>query len=115
MLTRAAFEKYVSGLPAAVLNEQWGGVVGKVGGKIFALYGLETSVVVFKVTAMSFAGLTTIEGIEQAAYFAKGQWVGVQKRAKLPVKDLRAYIARSHALVAANLTRKLRAELGLPG
>ena len=37
----------------------------------------------------------------------------VEKRAKLPVKDLRAYIARSHELVAANLTRKLRAELGL--
>ena len=113
--TRAAYEKYVSSLRGVTLHEQWGGVVGKVGGKVFVLYGLETSLIVFKVTEMSFAGLTTIEGIGQAAYFAKGQWVGVEKRAKLPVKDLRAYIARSHELVAANLTKKLRAELGIVG
>lgn len=116
MFTRAAFETYCSTLPAVTFHEQWGGVVGKVGGKVFVLFGLEEPpVIVLKVTEMSFEGLTTIDGIGSPPYFAKGKWVMVEKRAKLPVKDLRAYIARSHELVAANLTRKLRAELGLPG
>lgn len=116
MFTRAAFEKFVLGLPAVTLSEQWGAVVAKVGGKVFALFGLEgPPVIVFKVGEMSFEVLTGIDGIRQAAYFAKRKWVHVEKRAKLPVKDLRGYIARSHTLVAAGLTRKLRAELGLVG
>lgn len=115
LFLRPKFEAFVSGLPAVTLHEQWGGVVGKVGGKVFVVFGLDSPVIVFKVGEMSFAGLTTIEGIAQAPYFAKGQWVSVSRRAKLPVADLRAYIARSHALVAAKLTRKLRAELGLEG
>lgn len=116
MFTRAAFEKFASGLPAVTFHEQWGGVVGKVGGKVFVLFGLEgPPVIIFKVTELSFDGLTGIEGIRQPAYFAKRKWVAVDKGAKLPVKDLRAYIERSHKLVAANLTRKLRAELGLDG
>jgi predicted DNA-binding protein (MmcQ/YjbR family) len=116
MFSRAAFETFCSTLPAVTFHEQWGGVVGKVGGKVFVLFGLEgPPVIIFKVTEMSFEGLTTIDGIRQPAYFAKGKWVAVEKGAKLPVADLRAYIAKSHELVAANLTRKLRAELGLPG
>ncbi len=116
MFTRAAFEKSVSVLPAVTFHEQWGGVVGKVGGKVFVLFGLEgPPVIIFKVAEMSFEGLTAIEGIRPPAYFAKGKWVAVHKGAKLPVKDLRAYIARSHELVAAGLTKKLRVELGLLG
>ena len=49
----------------------------------------------------------------QAAYFAKRQWVSVQQGSPLTEDDLIAYIGRSHALVAAGLTRKLRAELGI--
>jgi len=72
-------------------------------------------VIIFKVAEMSFEVLTALDGIRQPAYFAKRKWVAVEKGADLPVKDLRAYIARSHELVAAGLTKKLRAELGLLG
>jgi predicted DNA-binding protein (MmcQ/YjbR family) len=114
MFTRAAFEKHCSSLPAVTFHEQWGGVVGKVGGKVFVMFGLEgPPVIIFKVTEMSFDMLTGIEGIRPPAYFAKRHWVAVHKGAELPVKDLRAYIAKSHELVAAGLTKKLRAELGL--
>lgn len=116
MFTRAAFEKFALALPAVTLSEQWGGVVAKVGGKVFAILGLDgPPVLVFKVEEMSFEVLTAIEGIGQPPYFAKRRWAMVERRAKLPVKDLRAYLVRSHALVSAGLTRKLRAELGLLG
>ena len=116
MFTRAAFEKYCSTLRAVTFHEQWGGVVGKVGGKVFVLFGLEgPPVIIFKVTEMSFEVLTALKGIRQPAYFAKRSWVAVDKGADLPVKDLRAYITRSHELVAAGLTKKLRTELGLLG
>jgi predicted DNA-binding protein (MmcQ/YjbR family) len=38
-MTRAAFEKFVTSLPAVTLLEQWDSIVAKVGGKVFALTG----------------------------------------------------------------------------
>lgn len=113
MFTRTTFERTIVKLPAVTLSEQWGATVGKVGGKVFALLGLDEPALVFKVTELSFAGLTSLEGVGQAPYFAKGQWVRVEKHAPLAQADLRAYIAQSHAMVAAKLTRRVRDELGL--
>lgn len=112
--TRAAFEKLVSGLPATTLHEQWEAVVAKVGGKVFALRNLQpgSSTVTFKVSEMAFDMLTGLPGIQQAPYFAKRQWVSVETGA-LSGKDLAAYVTQSHRIIAAKLTRKLRAELGL--
>lgn len=112
-MTRAAFGRYVAGLPAVTVNEQWDALVAKVGGKVFALCADQGGSIVFKVSELAFAGLTSLDGIAQAAYFAKGQWVSVAPDADLPLKDLKAYLAQSHRLVATKLTRKLRAELGL--
>jgi predicted DNA-binding protein (MmcQ/YjbR family) len=108
-----AFTKLISALPATTMVEQWGSHVAKVGGKVFALIATDGSSIVFKVTEMSFEGLTEIEGIGQAAYFAKRQWVSVDKGAALSDADLKAYIAASHRMIAGKLTRKLRAELGI--
>ena len=112
-MTRAAFEKFVLGLPAVALHEQWESVVAKVGGKVFALCGQRGEHIVFKVTETSFAGLTTIEGIGQAAYFAKGQWVIVDRGADLKPADLKAYLREAHRIIAGKLTKKARAEFGL--
>jgi predicted DNA-binding protein (MmcQ/YjbR family) len=108
-----SFTRYVGTLPAATLVEQWGSHVAKVGGKVFALLSEDGTHIAFKVTEMSFEGLTTLEGIGQAPYFAKRQWVTVARGAALSDADLRAYIAASHRMIAGKLTRKLRAELGL--
>lgn len=113
VLSRGAFAKHVAALPGVTLHEQWDALVAKVGGKVFALCGDSTGVIVFKVTDLAFAGLTSLEGIGQAAYFAKGQWVSVARDADLPAADVRAYLVQSHRLVAAKLTRKARAELGI--
>ena len=110
---KAAFTKFAMSLPAVTMVEQWGSHVAKVGGKVFALLGAEHGDIAFKVTELSFEGLTQIEGVGQAPYFAKRQWVSVDKGAALSDADLKAYIAASHRMIVSKLTHKLRAELGL--
>ena len=109
----AAFRRYVGTLPATEIVEQWDGHVAKVGGKVFAIVGESGAPIVFKVSEISFDGLTGLEGIDQAAYFAKRAWVRVEKGAPLSDAELKAYIKASHGMIVAKLTRKLRAELGL--
>lgn len=110
--TRAGFAEFAARLPAVTLVEQWGSLVAKVGGKVFALIGETSLAISFKVTPIGFDGLTEIAGVGQAPYFAKGQWVQAQPGA-LDDETLSAYLAASHAMIAAKLSRKLRAELGL--
>ena len=109
----AAFKRYAGSLPATEIVQQWGSHVAKVGGKVFALIGETGAPIVFKVSEISFDGLTTLEGIGQAAYFAKRAWVSVDRGAPLTDAELKAYIKASHGMIAARLTRKLRAELRL--
>ena len=108
-----AFSKFVTGLAGVTLVEQWGSTVAKVGGKVFALVATDGSDVVFKVGEISFDGLTEIEGIAQSPYFAKRQWVSVGKGAALSDAELKAYVKASYDMIAAKLTKKLRAELGI--
>lgn len=113
--TQAGFADFVTGLPAVTLSEQWESLVAKVGGKVFALVGslgLGAGHVVFKVPEETFEILTVETGIVQAPYFAKRQWVSVAPGA-LEDEVVRAYIARSHRIIAGKLTRKSRIELGL--
>ncbi len=110
--TRDGFTAFTTSLPGGAVNEQWDALVAKVGGKVFCLLGDDPGVLVFKVNEIAFDGLVEMEGIDQAAYFARRQWVRVSPGVLEP--DLLAgYIRHSHALVAAKLTRKARAELGL--
>jgi predicted DNA-binding protein (MmcQ/YjbR family) len=109
---RKRFAKFAGALPGAALHEQWESLVAKVGGKVFVLRGETTSVLVFKVSDIAFDGLVELPGIEQAAYFAKRQWVRVEPDA-LSDQLLQGYIEQSYRTIAAKLTRKQRAELGL--
>lgn len=114
--SREGFEAFVATLPATTINPQWEALVAKVGGKVFCLLGDDAghrpSALVFKVSEIAFDGLVEIEGIDQAPYFAKRQWVRVSPGA-LETDLLAGYIRQSYALVSAKLTRKVRAELGL--
>jgi predicted DNA-binding protein (MmcQ/YjbR family) len=113
LMTRSGFETFVSGLPAVTLHEQWGSSVAKVGGKVFALRDESGGGLAFKVGEVAFAGLTSLTGITQAPYFAKGQWVHVERGADISDRDLRAYVREAHRIIAGKLTRKARLELGL--
>lgn len=112
----AGFDAFVSSLPGVTLTDQWESRVAKVGGKVFALLGglgKGEARIVFKCGEASFEILTALDGIDQAPYFARRQWVSVAQAAGLTDDELGAYIARSHGLVARGLTRKLRQELGI--
>ncbi|MGV3573823.1 MAG: MmcQ/YjbR family DNA-binding protein [Devosia sp.] len=114
LFERAQFDRKLAGLPGVTFVDQWDAHVAKVGGKVFCLLSDAVPLrLVFKCGEDSFDILTALEGVEQAAYFAKRQWVSVTGGAPLGADDLLAYIGRSHALVAKGLTKKLRAELGI--
>jgi predicted DNA-binding protein (MmcQ/YjbR family) len=115
MIGRAEYQRFAAALPGATFVEQWGGLVAKVGDKVFAMWGErngEPGHIVFKVPETSFEILTALDGVDQAPYFAKGKWVVVAPGA-LPQGDVEHYMAGSHAVVAASLTKKLQRELGL--
>ncbi len=109
---RDGFAQFIAGLPATTTVEQWGALVAKVGGKVFCLIGYENGELVFKVSEIAFDGLVELDGIGQAAYFAKRQWLRVAPGV-LDAELLAGYIRESHRMIAEKLTRKLRAELGL--
>ena len=111
---RSGFDAALSALPGVTLVDQWGARVAKVGGKVFCLLSdAAPHQIVFKCGEESFDILTSLDGVAQAAYFAKRQWVRVNEGSELSEADLLAYSTRSHALVAKGLTRKLRTELGI--
>jgi predicted DNA-binding protein (MmcQ/YjbR family) len=114
LFDRAEFDARLGALPGVTLVDQWDARIAKVGGKVFCLLSDQAPLrLVFKSGETSFDILTALDGVGQAAYFAKRQWVSVQQSSPLSDDDLSAYIGRSHALVAAGLTKKLRAELGI--
>ncbi|GLQ11750.1 hypothetical protein GCM10007913_36820 [Devosia yakushimensis] len=114
LFDREDFDRQLGELPGVTFDDQWDAHVAKVGGKVFCLLSdAAPPRIVFKVTEESFDILTALDGAAQPAYFAKRKWVEITERAKLTDADLLAYVWRSHEAVAAGLTKKLRAELGL--
>jgi predicted DNA-binding protein (MmcQ/YjbR family) len=110
-VTREDIEAIALALPAATRVVQWGDHdVYKVGGKVFAVAG--DSGLSFKVTDIGFLVLTEGGLGKQAAYMAKGQWVTVGYE-EAQREDVRGWLATSHSLISAKLTKKARLELGL--
>lgn len=115
-MTPKAVHAAAMALPAATMSVQWGGAqVYKVGGKIFAIMGqgglLEG--VSFKASDLAYAVLTESGRAVPAPYLARAQWV---KLGDLPDQDeaeVADWLRTAHGLVAAKLTRKIRAELGI--
>ena len=90
---------------------QWGASdVYKVGGKVFAIVGDES--ISFRVSEIAFMVLTDSGVGRQAPYCPKGTTVAVKFDAAED-SDFTDWLATSHSLIAAKLTKKLRAELGL--
>jgi predicted DNA-binding protein (MmcQ/YjbR family) len=110
-MTRDEVGMAAMALPAVTHVVQWGASdVYKVGGKVFAIVGDEA--MSFKVSEIAFMVLTESGVGRQAPYCAKGQWAAIDLAAN-PDSDIADWLATAHSLIAAKLTRKLRAELGL--
>jgi predicted DNA-binding protein (MmcQ/YjbR family) len=114
----ADVEKFLLSLPGATLSIQWGDDrVFKVGGKMFAVMGPndpKRTGLSFKAGEESFHILTRAKHIVPAPYLARAHWVMLERLNALNAKELKAYLTRAHAIVAAGLTKKKRAELGMP-
>jgi predicted DNA-binding protein (MmcQ/YjbR family) len=83
--------------------------------KIFLVVSLDETPVCasFKVTEEQFDELCEHDGIAQAPYFAKRQWVKVNDLALLPTDKWSFYINNAYRLVAAKLPKKIKEKLEL--
>ena len=118
-MTPKAFEAACMALPGASLSVQWGGAhVFKVGGKMFAVIGLNHGedgppAYSFKASEMAFELLIEHGLGRPAPYLQRAKWVRLAGPDALSDADLKAYLVQAHALIASRLTRAQKRELGL--
>lgn len=113
----AALKKHALTLPGAVPDIKWEvDWTACIGGKMFLIGGPEPGVwkhCAFKVDDHRFLELTGVPGIVPAPYLARAHWVALQRADALPLAELKALVSRSHQLIAAKMTKKLRLQLGI--
>ncbi|MDX2220845.1 MAG: MmcQ/YjbR family DNA-binding protein [Burkholderiales bacterium] len=114
-----AVQNFCASLPAATGDVKWGiDYVYSVGNKMFAVACPDNdgrAAVSFKVDAERFLELTDRAGFIPAPYLARAKWVQIIDLKQVGDAELKALLSRSHELVAAGLTKKLRSSLGLAG
>jgi predicted DNA-binding protein (MmcQ/YjbR family) len=99
-------------LPGATEEMKWEKLTLCIGGKIFAVLSLEPDDVMLclKCRPEEFAELTENPGVLQAPYFARGQWIGLERFDALPRKQLEPLLRTSYELVLSKLPKKKQAE-----
>ena len=117
-MTYEQFNTFCRALPATTYVMQWGGAhVWKVGARVFTIGRWEKSqaAITFKVSPIAFEILSDQPGLRPAPYLASRgmKWIQAYAKPGLPDKDLKGYLRESHRIVAAGLSKKKRAELGL--
>jgi predicted DNA-binding protein (MmcQ/YjbR family) len=116
-MTYEQIKAHCLSLPGATLSIQWGADrVFKVGGKMFAVLGppeAKPHTLSFKASDDSFHILTQEKGIIPAPYLARAHWVYLENLRALKASELKAYLSRAHALIAAGLPKKTRQKLGI--
>ncbi len=111
------FDAACGKLCGSKLSIQWGGShVFKVGDKIFAMAGLPDGgkllSVIFKTTPLTFEILLATGDARRASYLHRGNWVEVIG-SDMTDRQLVEHLRNAHSIVASNLTRKVRSEIGL--
>jgi predicted DNA-binding protein (MmcQ/YjbR family) len=111
---REGIRKACLALPAVTLDHPFGDDhdAYKVGGRMFAIVGGEGGVS-FKVSDIAFEVLTGDGRGRPAPYLARAKWVNLPDPGAWPDDELAEHFAIAHSLIAAKLTKKQRAELGL--
>ncbi len=117
-MTPKQIDRFCTRLPAATRTVQWEGViVFKVGGKMFCLIAPEAHSVgrvCFKSAPEHYEALSRSPGFRPAPYLARAKWVAVDDPGALTDAEMKAYVRRAHAVIAAALPKKRQKELGLP-
>jgi predicted DNA-binding protein (MmcQ/YjbR family) len=101
-------------LPAATLDHPFGDDhdAYKVGGKMFCMVGGSGSIS-FKVSDIAYEVLTESGRARPAPYMARNKWVNLAQIDDWADDELAEHLAIAHGIVAAKLTKKVRAALGL--
>ncbi|MBP0579126.1 MmcQ/YjbR family DNA-binding protein [Labrys sp. LIt4] len=119
-MTHEEYNAFCGSLPATSHVVQWGGAhVWKVGGKVFAVGSQQNGEprYTFKVSEISYEVLKEQPGLRPAPYLASRgmKWIQHYAEPGLSDDELRDYLRQSHFIVSRGLSKKMRAELGLPG
>ena len=116
-MTPKQIDTFCGKLPAATRTVQWEGViVFKVGGKMFCLIAPDDHSIgriSFKSAPEHYDALSRSPGFRPAPYLARAKWVSVDDPKALTDAEMKAYIKRAHAVIAAALPKRKQAELGL--
>ena len=101
-------------LPGVTLNHPFGDRhdAYRIGGKMFVMVG-EQGGVSFKVSDIAHEILTETGKAQPAPYLARVKWVNLPDPDAWDDAELAEHFAIAHRIVAAKLTKKARAELGL--
>jgi len=93
--------------PEAGENLQWGDdLCFKIGGKIFAMLGLDNPRLCFKCAPEIFAELIEREDIHPAPYVGRYKWVMLDRLDAVRWDELRELIRQSYEMVAAKAPKK---------
>jgi len=113
-MDRAGVGKVCLALPAATLDHPFGDDhdAYKVGGKMFCMVGGSGSIS-FKVSDIAYEVLTESGQARPAPYMARNKWVNLAQVDDWADDELAEHLAIAHSIVAAKLTKKVRAALGL--
>ncbi len=117
-MTRDEFNQYCRSKAGSTHVVQWGNSdVWKIGGKVYALCGWNdgNEAFTFKVSEMIFEVMQVAPGFRPAPYLASRgmSWLQIHEPDKVSDADICQHIDASFDLVAAGLTKKARAALGL--
>jgi predicted DNA-binding protein (MmcQ/YjbR family) len=98
---------YCLAFPRATEKLQWGDALCfKVGGKMFAVLGLDDLRLTLKCTPERFAELIELEDIHPAPYVGRYKWVMLDRLDALRDDELKEAIWRSYEMVAAKAPGK---------
>ncbi|UWR53964.1 MmcQ/YjbR family DNA-binding protein [Phaeobacter inhibens] len=118
-MTREEFNSFCATFPATSHVVQWGNAdVWKAGGKVFAICGWADGkdAFTFKTGEIAFEVLQERPGVRPAPYLASRgmKWLQHFKDPGLSDAELKEQISLSYNLVTAGLSKRKRAELGIP-
>jgi predicted DNA-binding protein (MmcQ/YjbR family) len=113
-MDRAGVGRVCLALPGATLDHPFGEHhdAYRVGGKMFVMVG-ERGGISFKVSDIAYEVLTEAGRARPAPYLARNKWVNLPRIDDWADDELAEHMAIAHGIVAAKLTRKVRAELGM--
>ncbi len=113
-MTKDQLHAAAMALPGTVLDIKWGSDhCYCVGGKMYAATDADYSNLGWKASEIAFEALVATGRARPSKYLARAHWLNIDDLAAQDAAEVTDWLKTAHGLVAAKLTRKLRAELGL--